>query len=67
MAPTNVFQGELYFIGRQTHKQENQIAFDITQVQGANYVYANREATDSPVPMKQPLFEEMDPFGIGRL
>jgi hypothetical protein len=36
-------------------------------VYGANYEYANKEATERPVPMKQPLFEEIEPLGIGRL
>ena len=36
IAPTKVFQGELYFIGRYMHRYENHTAFDITHVYGAN-------------------------------
>jgi len=60
-----VFQDEVYFIGKYTHKYENHTAFDISQVYGANWVYARKEATDSPVPMKHPTFPLIFPFGIG--
>jgi hypothetical protein len=36
IAPTKVFQEDYYFIGKYTHRYENQIAFEINQVYGAN-------------------------------
>ena len=65
IAPTKVFQEDCYFIGKYTHRYENQIEFDINQVYGANWVYAKKEATESPVPIKQPALPLMLPLGIG--
>jgi hypothetical protein len=36
IAPKKVFQDEYYFIGRYTCRYENQTAFEIIQVYGAN-------------------------------
>jgi hypothetical protein len=65
IAPTNVFQGLVYFIGRYTHKYDAQTALDITHVYGANWEYAMNEATDRPVPMKHPALELIAPLTIG--